>query len=247
MALPYRTALVTGASRGIGAAIARRLQAMDLAVYALGRDAARLETLCTETGCVPIVADVTDTASVLRGIGATAIDVLVNNAGNVPAVTPLHRQSAAEIDKAIDLNLRAPLQLMRALLPGMIERGCGHVINLGSTAGIAVFAGTGPYAAAKAGLAMAGRVTRYDLAGSGVRLTEIVPGRVQTEVYLAAFGGDAERLHATMYDRHRALQPEDVAAAVAAALAMPEHATVSVLEIMPTDQAAGGHAYPERG
>jgi NADP-dependent 3-hydroxy acid dehydrogenase YdfG len=243
---PYRTALVTGASRGIGAAIARRLRALGLAVHAAGRDAVRLDALCGETGCIALVADVTDTAAVLRLVQDIAIDVLVNNAGAVPAVAPLHRQSATDVDVAIDVNLRAPLHLMRALLPGMVARGRGHVVNIGSTAGAAVFAGMGPYAAAKAGLSMAGRVARYDLAGSGVRLTEIVPGRVQTEVYRDAYGGDTERLHASLYARHRAVQPEDVAEAVAMALCLPERADVSVLELVPTDQAAGGHAYPER-
>jgi NADP-dependent 3-hydroxy acid dehydrogenase YdfG len=242
----YRAALVTGASRGIGRAIARRLCALGLVVHALGRDATRLELLRAETGCRVLRADVTDTEAVLRGLDGAEIDILVNNAGHVPALGPLHEQDAAALDAAIDLNLRAPLHLMRALLPGMVARGRGHVINLGSTAGGAVFAGTAPYAAAKAALSMAGRVVRYDLAGSGVRLTEIVPGRVQTEVYLGAYGHDAARLHAAMYERHRALQPEDVAEAVVAALCLPERANVSVLEVVPTDQATGGHVFPER-
>jgi 3-hydroxy acid dehydrogenase / malonic semialdehyde reductase len=241
---PYRTALVTGASRGIGAAIVRRLRGLGLAVHALARDAAALKALAAETGCVPLTGDVTATEAVLAAVSGVEIDVLVNNAGAVPAVAPLHKQSAAVVDAAIDLNLRAPLHLMRALLPGMIARGRGHVVNIGSTAGTAVFAGTGPYAAAKAGLAMAGRVARYDLAGSNVRLTEIQPGRVETQVYLQAYGGDAARLHETMYAHHRALQPEDVAEAVALVLTLPERADVSVLELSPTDQAVGGHVYP---
>ena len=244
---PYRSALVTGASRGIGAAIARRLRKLDLEVYALGRAAALLHALAKETGCIALVADVTDTDAVLRGVAGVEIDVLVNNAGAVPAVAPLHQQSAAQIDAAIDVNLRAPMHLMRALLPGMEARGHGHVVNIGSTAGGAVFAGTAPYAAAKAGLAAAGRVARYDLAGSSVRLTDIHLGRVQTEVYLGAYGGDAERLHDAMYARHRALLPDDVGEVVALALMLPERADISVLELSPTDQATGGHVYPERG
>ena len=240
---PYRTALVTGASRGIGAAIVRRLRGLGLSVHALARNAVQLAALATETGCIPLVADVRATDAVLAGLADFEIDVLVNNAGAVPTVAPMHRQSAGEIDAALDLNLRAPLQLMRALLPGMVARGRGHVVNIGSTAGAAVLAGTGPYAAAKAGLSMAGRVARYDLAGSNVRITEIAPGRVETQVYLQAFGGEAARLHETMYARHRALQPEDVADAVALALTLPERADVSVLELSPTDQALGGYVY----
>lgn len=244
---PYRTALVTGASRGIGAAIVRRLRGLGLAVHALARDAAALAALAAETGCVPLVADVCATEAVLAALDGVAIDVLVNNAGAVPAVAPLHWQGEADIDAAIDLNLRAPLQLMRALLPGMVARGRGHVVNIGSTVAASVFPGTAPYAAAKAGLAMAGRVARYDLAGSNVRLTEIAPGRVETQVYIHAYGGDAARLHEAMYAHHRSLQPEDVAEAVALALALPERADVSVLELQPTDQAPGGHVYARAG
>ena len=111
----------------------------------------------------------------------------------------------------------------------------------------AVFGGMGAYAAAKAGLSVAGRVSRYDLAGSGVRLTEIIPGRVQTDVYLGVYGGDADRLRTTLHESHRALQADDIAESVAAALCMPERANVSVLEVVPTDQAAGGQVYPPRG
>ena len=242
--ISYRTAMVTGASRGIGAAIVRRLRAWGMEVYALARDAVALQSLADETGCVPLAVDVRETDRVLAGLDGVGIDVLVNNAGAVPTVTPLHLQSAEQVDAALDLNLRAPLQLMRALLPGMIERRLGHVINLGSTAGRAVFAGTGPYAAAKAGLSLATRVARYDLAGSNVRMTEIAPGRVETQVYLGAFAGDAARLHEAMYAHHRALQPEDVAETVVLALTLPARADVTLLEISPTDQAVGGHVYP---
>lgn len=244
--MPYRTALVTGASRGIGAAIVRQLCEMGLEVHAVARDKAALEALAAETGCRPLVADVRATGDVLAGLADAAIDVLINNAGSVPTVRPLHEQSAEQIDAALDLNLRAPLQLMRVLLPRMVARRRGHVINIGNTAGTAVFAGTGPYAAANAGLSLATRVTRYDLAGNNVRLTEIIPGRVETQVYLDAYGGDASRLHETMYANHRALQPEDVAATVALALSLPERADVTMLEVSPTDQAVGGHVFPQR-
>ncbi|ODN71234.1 SDR family oxidoreductase [Methylobrevis pamukkalensis] len=243
---PYRTALVTGASRGIGAAICRRLAARGMAVIGLARDAAALEALAVEIGITPLVADVTDTAAVTAGLGAAEIDVLISNAGYVAAVRPLHEQTSEEIDRTIDVNLRAPLHLARALLPGMIARRRGHVIHVTTTAAHAVFGGTAPYGAAKAGLSHAGAVMRYDLVGTGVRLTEIVPGRVETDVYLTAFGGDRERLRGTMYADVRALQPDDVAAAVVAALDMPEHVDIARLDVVPTDQAPGGHRYADR-
>jgi NADP-dependent 3-hydroxy acid dehydrogenase YdfG len=183
-ALLYRTALVTGASRGIGAAICRRLGALGLEVHALARDAAALDSLAQETGAHPHALDVRDTDRIAAAVADLEIDVLVNNAGMISAVKPLAGQSAEDIDRVLDVNLRAPLHIMRLVLPGMVARGRGHVINVTSTAAHHTFGGTAPYAAAKAGLSQAGRVTRYDLAGTGVRLTEIAPGRVETEIYL---------------------------------------------------------------
>lgn len=241
----YRTALVTGASRGIGAAICQRLAELGLQVHAVARDADSLRAMCRQTGAVAHVGDVTDQARMAEIIDAVDIDVLINNAGYVAAVAPLEKIDADAIDRMIDVNLRAPLHLMRLVLPGMIARGRGHIVNLGSTAGSHVLAGTAPYAAAKAGMSAASRVARYDLAGANIRITEISPGRVQTDIYLEAFDGDRGKLSG-LYDHVRAVQPADIAQAVAAAITMPEQVDVSFLEIMPTDQAPGGHAFAQR-
>lgn len=245
--LPHSTALVTGASRGIGAAICRRLTGLGLTVYGLGRDAAALGRLAQDCGVVPITADVRDTAALEKMLAGIAIDVLVNNAGLVTSVEPLHQQSAQDIADMVTVNLTAPLLLMRLLLPRMIGRQLGHIVNITSTAGHNVFAGTAAYGGSKAGLSQAGRVMRYDLAGSRVRLTEIAPGRVETDVYLQAFRGDRDRLRDAMYTKVRAIQPDDIAKAVEAAIRMPLHVDVSMMEIVPTDQATGGHIYREVG
>lgn len=242
----YRTALVTGASRGIGAAIARRLARMGLTVHGLARDAGKLEALKQEAGIVPVIADLGDMAATLAALDGLEIDVLVNNAGYVAAVKPLQEMTAADIDNMIAINLGAPMQLMRHVLPGMIARRRGHIFNLGTTAASYVLPGTGPYAAAKAGLSHASRIARFDLVGSGVRVTEISPGRVSTDIYLEAFGGDRDKLRSTLYDTYRAVQPEDVAEALAAAIAMPAHVDLTFIEVSPTDQAPGGHRFAER-
>jgi len=126
----------------------------------------------------------------------------------------------------------------------MVARRRVHIFNLTSTTAGAVFPATTTYAAAKAGLSHAGRVLRYDLAGTGVRLTEIAPGRVETEFYLKAFGGNRDALRERMYAHQRPLRPADIAAVLVAALKLPEHVDVAELILSPTEQAAGGHTYP---
>ena len=241
--LAYRTALVTGASRGIGAAICRRLTGLGLTVYGVARSRAALAEVVDTLGVVPVVADVRDAEAVVAGLGGADIDVLVNNAGMVATVKPLYEQSAEEIAETIAVNLTAPMLLMRALLGGMVARKRGHVVNITTTAARGVLAGTSAYGGAKAGLAHACRSLRYDLAGSNVRVTDLAPGRVETEIYLRAFGGDRDRLNQTMYGSVRALQPADIAEAIAAVLTLPQHVDVTEIEISPTDQAVGGHVF----
>lgn len=239
----YRTALVTGASRGIGAAISRKLARMGLEVFGVARSRDSLAAVVEGHGIRPIVADVRDTAAIVAGLAGTGIDVLVNNAGMVVSVRPLWEQSPSEIAEIIEVNLTAPIQLMRALVGGMVERGRGHVVNITSTAGSGILAGTSAYGGAKAGLAHAGRSLRYDLAGANVRVTTLSPGRVETEIYLQAFAGDRARLREAMYGSVRALQADDIAEAVWSALVMPEHVDVAEIEVSPTDQALGGQVY----
>lgn len=247
-ATAYRTALVTGASKGIGAAIARKLVAGGLTVHGLARDLTALKELAAQLGdrFVPCAGDVGDVDALARQLGKTAIDVLVNNAGGLSSVRPLHEQTRQETAHVLDLNLTAPLQLMQLFLPGMIARGRGHVFNLTSTAARGVFPGTTTYAAAKAGLAHACAVIRYDLAGSGVRVTDLSPGRVETDFYLESFSGDREGLARKLYSRERPLAPEDIAETLWQALCMPPHVDLAEIVISPTDQAAGGQRYAAR-
>ncbi len=242
----YKTALVTGASRGIGAAIATALTSAGMTVHALARDAAALASLADKLGprLKPLVGDVRSIDWIMHSLAGEEIDVLVNNAGGLSSVKPLWQQTPEETAEIVALNLTAPLQLIQALLPAMIGRRRGHIVNLTSTAASAVFPGTTSYAAAKAALSQAGRVLRYDLAGTGVRLTEIAPGRVETDFYLSAFEGDRENLRERMYTHQRPLRPEDVAAALVSALTLPDHVDVAELILAPTEQAAGGHVYP---
>lgn len=237
----YRTALVTGASRGIGAAICSELVGLGLEVHAVARNVRDLDILRGTIDVVTHSVDITDTSALQALCTKFRIDVLVNNAGQVAALGSLETLKADAIDRMIDVNLRAPLHLIRLLLPGMLQRGYGHIINIGSTAGSFVFPGTAPYAATKAGMSAVGRVMRHDLAGRNIRITEISPGRVHTDIYREAVK-DAQQLSG-MYEDVRTVHPEDIARCVAHALCLPEQVDISFMEVSPTDQAPGGHAY----
>jgi NADP-dependent 3-hydroxy acid dehydrogenase YdfG len=214
-----------------------------MVVYGLARSQDALGALETEQGVRPLVMDVRDASAINEALATLTLDVLVNNAGVVSSVRPLHEQTVEEIRESVEVNLTAPLLLMRSVLPGMIARRRGHIINLTTTAARAVLGGTSVYGGAKAGLAHASRVLRYDLVGTNVRVTDLAPGRVETEIYLRAFQGDHARLKGEMYASVRALQPEDIAAAVAAIISLPEHVDVTEIEVSPTDQAVGGHVF----
>ncbi len=243
-----KTALVTGASRGMGAAVCRKLVEDGLRVHGLARNGTALAELKAELGqaFTYTVCDVTDPAATRAALAGLEIDVLVNNAGKVTSVRPLVEQDETEIAESITLNLVAPLTLARGLLPSMIARGGGHIINITSTVVHGALGGTVLYSAAKAGLSHASTVLRYELAGSNVRVTDIAPGRTETEFYLDSHGGDREGLKSKMYTEHRPLRAADIASAVSWAIAMPEHADIASIIISPTDQALGGSVYATR-
>jgi NADP-dependent 3-hydroxy acid dehydrogenase YdfG len=232
-----RTALVTGATSGIGEATVKTLVTAGFIVHALGRNTVALEALATATGAIPLVADVCDTDAVMAGLAGAPIDVLVNNAGVLPARVPFQDLDMAAVDTMLDVNLKAPIRLTRALLPGMIARRLGHLVYIGSSAGQAAFPSMSVYGTSKAGLSMFCDNLRLDLLGTGIRVSEVAPGRVQTRLYRTAL--DAQGLF-EFYDGYRPLAPEDVAAAIAHVLALPPHVDVARLELFPTDQASGG-------
>jgi 3-hydroxy acid dehydrogenase / malonic semialdehyde reductase len=236
--LPYRKALVTGASSGIGRAITTRLVADGLHVFAVGRDAGALDSLASAGGVTPLALDLRD-ASPLRDVfDRNEIDVVVNNAGLLPALARFDASAVEDIDSMIDINLRAPLRVAHMALAGMVQRKRGHVFFIGSSAGRFPHPNTAVYGATKAAVSMFCDSLRCDLLGSRVRVTEIAPGRVQTNLYRTALG---EQLASEkLYDAYRSIQPEDIAELISAALRLPESVDVSRLEVFPTDQAPGG-------
>ncbi|MDR5759477.1 SDR family oxidoreductase [Caballeronia sp. LZ035] len=236
--LHFRHALVTGASSGIGRAIARRLVEDGVHVFAVGRDKDALDALAAEGGVTPVTLDLRD-PSLLHDVFEThEIDVVVNNAGLLPAVVKFDACSLDDIDSMIDVNLRAPLRLAHMALEGMIRRRRGHLFFIGSSAGRFPHPNTAVYGATKAAISLFCDSLRCDLLGSRVRVTEIAPGRVQTNLYRTALG---EQLASEkLYDAYRSIQPADIAELISTALRLPESVDVSRLEVFPTDQAPGG-------
>ena len=191
--LAGRTAIVTGASRGIGAAIARRLAASGARVALLARSEQVLRALAREVGgdAVAVVADVShpDAAvEALAALGVDAPDLLVNNAGAF-FVTPAHETSVEAFRDTLELNLTAPFAFVRAVLPSMRQRGAGHVVTIGSIADRVAFPGNAAYAASKFGLRAMHEVLRAELKGTGVRASLVSPGPVDTPLWDAVDPG----------------------------------------------------------
>lgn len=241
----YRTALVTGASSGIGAATVRRLSAEGLQVHAVARDAARLSALAAETGCQPCAVDISDLDALAAVAKSAEFDVLVNNAGqsrrgNILDTTP------EDIDALIDVNLRAVLHLTHLVVPGMASRDRGHVVNISSIAGHYAFAGGNTvYHATKAGIHSLSQQLRVDLYGTRVRVTEISPARVETEVFGRLLGDLAEAKR-RFFDDYDALQPEDIANSIAFAIGSPARMNVAFMEVLPTQQVVGGLNFAQK-
>ncbi|GAB4061610.1 SDR family oxidoreductase [Uliginosibacterium sediminicola] len=234
----YKTALVTGASSGIGAAVVERLCAEGLQVHALARSADALDALAKRTGCIPHAIDVTDLAGVTRLMGEVEFDILVNNAG-VDRPGSILKSTAEDIDLILDVNLRAVLQLCRLALPGMVARDRGHIVNISSIAGAYNFGGNSTYHASKAAVHMLSRQLRIDAYGKRVRVTEICPGRVATDIF-AHVHGDSAEIRERFIDGFELPQAADIANAIAFAIAAPIAVNVGLMEIMPTLQVPGG-------
>ncbi len=227
-----KTAFVTGATSGIGRAVAIGMAQAGYGVYAVGRSRSALEELrATQGGITPIAVDVTDRDALETVVNGLDIDVLVNNAGMMPPLGNFADTAIEDIDAALEVNLSAVILLTRLVVPKMRERGSGHILFTGSMAAHVAFPNLAVYSATKAGIAGFAAGLRADMSPHGVRVTEIVPGRVETGLYKDILDAKARE---AMYAATKAVQPEDIAQMVLAVLNLPEWANVSRFDIVPT-------------
>jgi NADP-dependent 3-hydroxy acid dehydrogenase YdfG len=231
-------ALVTGASSGIGAETVRALAARGHVVHALARRRDRLEALAQESGCIVHVADLRDRKAVADVLAEVPVDILINNAGVSLDQGPLYAADPVDIDEMLEVNLAASLHILRQVIAGMVLRKRGHVVIVGSVGGLYPMPGSSVYSATKAALHAVSHVLRYELLGQPLRVTEVVAGRVTTEIFDRK---SSESSAASQFLEGRAaLAPSDVAQAIVYALDAPATVNISRVEILPVGQVVGG-------
>lgn len=233
-----RTAVITGASSGIGAATARALAAAGYRVIVGARRLDRLEALARETGGMAIRLDVTDPSSVAALAAAVPerLHVLVNNAGGAHGLEPVAQARDEDWSWMYEANVLGLMRVTRALLP-KLEAGRGHVVNVTSIAGREVYPGGAGYTAAKHAAVAVTRTLRLELSGKPVRVTDVAPGLVETEFSLVRFPGDPERA-AKVYQGLTPLVAEDVADCIVWAVTRPAHVNIDEIVVKPVAQAS---------
>ncbi len=235
-----RTAVITGASSGIGAATAERLAAEGFSVVVGARRVDRLTALAERIGGRALPLDVTDDASVTAFAAALdRVDVLVNNAGGAFDAKPVAEADVDSWQRAFDVNVLGAVRMTRALLPAVRASGAGDVVFVGSTAGLISYEGGASYTAAKHGVHTMAETLRLEMVGQPVRVIEIAPGMVRTEEFsLNRLGGDADRAAAVYAGVDHPLVADDIADCVAWCATRPPHVNVDRLVVRPIAQAA---------
>ena len=244
-----KTILITGASSGIGEGCARKFASQGARLILNSRSADKLTALAEElkekydAECYVMPLDVCNRESAAAALNALpqewkSIDVLVNNAGLAIGVDKEYEGNLDEWDVVIDTNVKALLSMTRLVVPGMIERGRGHIINIGSIAGDAAYPGGSVYCATKAAVKALSDGLRIDLVDTPLRVTNIKPGLVETNFSVVRFRGDKEKAD-NVYRGIKPLNGDDIAEVVYFAASAPEHMQVAEILVMPTYQATG--------
>lgn len=236
-----RTAVVTGAGSGIGAATARALAAEGFHVYCAGRRLDRIRAVTAEIGGTAVACDVTraDNVALLAEAVGPTLDVLVNNAGGALGVDPVINGDPDQWRTMYESNVIGTMQVTKALAPALIASGAGTLVNIGSIAGHLVYEGGGGYTAVKHALAAVTETLRLELNGQPVRVTEIAPGMVKTEEFsLVRLGGDQAKADAVYAGVESPLSAADVAEAVRWVITLPPHVNIDLMVVKPIAQAA---------
>lgn len=243
-----QTVLITGASSGIGASCARAFASEGARLILAARRRDRLETLASDLQTMAsldihiLEMDVCDRAQVEAALSGllpewSTVDILINNAGLSRGLEKLYEGSIDDWEEMINTNLKGLLYVTRALLPGMVARGKGHVINLGSTAGHQTYPNGNVYCATKAAVRALSEGIKMDVLGTPVRVTSVDPGLVETEFSNVRFHGDGDRAK-QVYAGMTPLTPDDVAEIILFCASRPPHVNISEVLVMPTDQSS---------
>ncbi|WP_405371845.1 SDR family NAD(P)-dependent oxidoreductase [Phocaeicola sp.] len=250
-----KTVLITGATSGIGEGCARKFAAMGSNLILNGRNIEKLNQLKEELTVLGVEVltlpfDVRDRAAMRAAIDSLQgswqqIDVLINNAGLVIGVDKEFEGNLDEWDIVLDTNIKALLSMTRMIVPGMVARGRGHIINIGSIAGDAAYPGGSVYCATKAAVKALSDGLRIDLVDTPLRVTNIKPGMVETNFTVVRYRGDKQRAD-DFYKGIRPLTGDDIAEVVYYAASAPEHVQIAEVLVMPTHQATGTISYREK-
>jgi NADP-dependent 3-hydroxy acid dehydrogenase YdfG len=242
-----RTALVTGASSGIGAATVRSLAAAGFEVVGAARRLERVEEIAREVGGRAMRLDVTDPDSVTELAEALPeVSVVINNAGGALGLEPVAEADEENWREMYETNVMGVMRVTKALLPALERSGNGHVVVIGSVAGLEVYPGGGGYTAAKHAARAVAETLRLELLGKPIRVSEVAPGLVETEFSLVRFDGDEERA-ATVYEGMKPLSAEDVAELIAFVITRPPHVDIDYASIKPTAQARATVVHRDAG
>lgn len=242
-----KIACVTGATSGIGWSTALSLAEIGFDIIATGRRQERLDALKLEVEnlgrlCITYVFDVREKIAIEETFHSLpqawqAIDVLVNNAGNAHGLDPIQHGSIEDWDAMMDINVKGLLYVSKAVMPGMIARKKGTIVNIGSIAGKEVYPNGNVYCASKHAVDAITNGMRMDLNPHGIRVIGVHPGLVETEFSLVRFKGDAERAK-TVYQGYQPLKPQDIAETIAFAVSRPPHVVLADIIMLPTAQAS---------
>jgi len=233
----YKTALVTGASSGIGEATVKALSGRGIRVYAAARRKDKLDDLANQTGCIPVVLNVRDKDSIYSTLEKFEIDILVNNAGLGLGFEALFEANPDDIQTTLETNVIGAAHVIRAVGAGMVKRNRGHVINIGSVAGLYPI-NSSIYGSSKGAIHSMSQNLRIELKGTRIRVTEICPGRVATNFFNIAVND--RKKSAQAFEGYEALESEDIADAIIYAVDTPWRVNIGTIELSPTEQTFGG-------